>query len=126
MPVTIDRDSHPHATITVTDPYTFEEWQAAMMPFATSAKPLRLLIDRSGATAPSRSVVEQMLNCLTAHARAAKDWRVAVVTPTDAGYGVARMIELTVEARGLATRIAPFRTYDAARLWLLNGGDARR
>ena len=118
MPITVTEDPTTHVTMTVTDPYTFEEWQAAVLPFATAARPLRLLIDRRHASAPSRTVVERMINCLTTHAEAAKTWRVAVVAPTDAGYGVARMIELTVEARGLAPCIAPFRSYDAARIWL--------
>ena len=118
MPVTISDNHEAHVTITVTDPYTFEEWQAAILPFASRAKPVRLLIDRRHASAPSRPLVERMINCLSAHAQGAKDWRVAVVTPTDAGYGVARMIELTVEARRLPARIAPFRTYEAACLWL--------
>jgi hypothetical protein len=118
MPVTVSESQQPHVTITITDPYTFEEWQAAILPFATRSEPVRLLIDRRQATAPSRPIVERMINCLSAHAQAAKDWRVAVVTPTDAGYGVARMIELTVEARRLPPRIAPFRSYEAACLWL--------
>lgn len=118
MPITVTEEANALVTLTVTDPYTFEEWQAAVMPFATAAKPVRFLIDRRLASAPSRTVVERMVDCLSAHGRAAKDWRVAVVTATDAGYGVARMIELTVEARGFPTRIAPFRCYDAARLWL--------
>lgn len=118
MPVTVAHDQDTHVTITITDPYTFEEWQATILPLVTIAKPLRLLIDRREASAPSRTIVERMINCLAAHAQNAKDWRVAVVTPTDAGYGVARMIELTVEARGLPARIAPFRSYEAACVWL--------
>jgi hypothetical protein len=118
MPITVTEDANALVTLTITDPYTFEEWQAAVIPFATVAKPVRFLIDRRLATPPSRNVVERMLSCLAAHAGAARDWRVAVVAATDDGYGVARMIELTVEARGLPTRIAPFRSYDAARHWL--------
>lgn len=118
MPVTVSENQDAHITVTVTDPYTFEEWQAAILPFATRATPVRLLIDRRYASAPSRPIVERMINCLSAHAQAVKDWRVAVVTPTDAGYGVARMIELTAEARGLPARIAPFRSYADACRWL--------
>src|SRR5687768_9935751 len=98
MPVTVSEDANALVILTIRDPYTFEEWQAAITPFVTASKPLRILVDRRLASAPPRTMVERMVNCLAVNARAAKDWRVAVVAGTDATYGVARMIELIVEA----------------------------
>ena len=52
------------------------------------------------------------------HADAVKGWRVAVVTTGEAGYGMARMLELTAEGRNVAFALRSFRSYEPAAAWL--------
>jgi hypothetical protein len=62
-----------------------------------------------------------LLTFIERHAEQMKRWRAAVVTSTDAGYGVARMLELSAEARNLAVQIRAFRDIRSAERWLATG-----
>lgn len=53
-------------------------------------------------------------NFLGTNAEQVKGWRVAVATGSDDAYGVARMLELTAQARGVPLRIQSFRSYEEA------------
>jgi hypothetical protein len=106
------------ATLTYEDPYTFDEWTRAMQVLLDAGRPLRVLVDRrTGAPLP-REFVEQMVQFFQRHANAVKGWRVAVVTTGDAGYGMARMLELTAEARNVSFALRSFRSYEPADAWL--------
>jgi hypothetical protein len=117
MPITASEDSDGLVTLTITDPYSFEDWQAALKPFLARRTPLRLLVDRRAASPPSRDIVERMVNFLGRSADQVKGWRAAVAADGDAAYGVARMLEMTAEARGVPLRIRVFRSYEDARRW---------
>jgi hypothetical protein len=102
MPITVSEESNALLTLTITDPYSFEDWQAALKPFLARQTPLRLLVDRRNASPPTREIVDRMVNFLASGAEHVKGWRVAVAAGSDAAYGVARMLELTAEARRAA------------------------
>ena len=72
----------PRAELVLIDPYTFTEWEDAMLAILkTSAltEDLRLLIDRRGAARPSSSFVGCMLNFFRAHEARLAGTRAAVV-----------------------------------------------
>ena len=118
MPITVTEESDTFVTLTITDPYSFEDWQAALKPFLAKHTPLRLLVDRRNAAPPTGDIVERMAAFLGSSADQVKGWRAAVVADSDAAYGVARMLELTAEARGVPLRIQTFRSLDDAKRWL--------
>ncbi|UCB47064.1 MAG: hypothetical protein JSV25_06525 [Spirochaetota bacterium] len=49
-----------------------------------------------------------------------KGGKTAVVTPTDLGYGLARMFQIMSDTDGFPFVIEIFRHYDEARRWLLS------
>jgi hypothetical protein len=118
MPIEVTHEAVNTVTLTFTDPYTFEEWTAALTPLLIAGPELRLLVDRSRSTAPTKDFVDRMVGFFQQHADKVKDWRAAVVTGSDVGYGVARMLEMTAEARQVPMRIRTFRSEDEARRWL--------
>ncbi len=121
MPITVSAKSDAHVVFTFEDPYTFEEWVAAVTPFLTFGPGLRVLVDRSRSSAPSRDFVERMVSFFETHSARVKRWRAAIVTGSEAGYGVARMLELWTEARNIDVGIRAFRDPDAAERWLTTG-----
>ena len=122
MPVTWSVDQLGRfAVMANTDPYTIEEWRSAVvaMVLATSARPkLSLLVDRRRATPPSSEEVSQMIEFFEKNSPALTGRRAAIVVADDAGFGVARMIELRsrLELPGGTMRV--FRHYDDAVGWL--------
>lgn len=118
MPVTAVAQPNGHATLTYEDPYTFEEWSRAMQVLLDVDRPLRVLVDRRAGSPLPREFVERMVQFFQRHADAVKGWRVAVVAGDDAGYGMARMLELTAEARNVAFVLRSFRSYEQAESWL--------
>ena len=120
MPITlvIERDRPP--VLTFEDPYTIEQWIAAMESLLAAGPLSRVLIDRRSAAPPTRDFVERMVGFLGAHAQEVKGSRAAVVTSTDANFGVARMMELMTQARQIPTVIQGFRTWEDAQRWLLS------
>jgi hypothetical protein len=124
MPITVSAKPEAPVVVTVEDPYTFEEWLAAATPLLTSGPGLQLLIDRTRATAPSRDFVDGIVAFCEHYAPRIQRWRMAIVTSTDVGYGVARMIELSAEARRVNIRIHAFRDIVSARRWLTTSAGA--
>jgi hypothetical protein len=118
MPIVVDIDSSGCLVLTVENPYTFEDWIAALTPLLSRGPGLGLLVDRSRAMPPDRALVDRMVQFFLQHADKIKDWRAAVVTGSDVGYGVARMLEMTAEARKVPMHIQSFRTHEDARRWL--------
>lgn len=118
MPITVDLEPNERAILTFADPYTFEEWQAAVKSLLVKGAAIRLLVDRRHATAPTREFVEGMVGFLGRHADQVKHWRAAVVTGSDAGFAVARMVAMMTEARSIQVDVQAFRNYDAAERWL--------
>jgi hypothetical protein len=121
MPITVSAKAEAPVVLTVEDPYTFEQWLAVATPLLTSGPGLRLLVDRTRATAPSREFVDGMVAFCERHAYRIERWRMAIVTSSDVAYGVARMLELSAEARNVNIRIHAFRDMVAAESWLTTG-----
>lgn len=121
MPITVSTTDDGPVVLTVEDPYTFDEWVAAAKSILSRGPGLRILVDRSRSAAPSRDVVERMVNFFERNAPQMRRWRAAVVTGSEAGYGVARMLELSAEARNIDVEIHAFRDHHAAERWLMTG-----
>ena len=83
MPVTwFVCPGRPRAELMLIDPYTFTEWEDAMLAILkTSAVPqkLRLLIDRRGGIRPTSAFVGCMLNFFRAHEARLAGTRAAVL-----------------------------------------------
>ena len=83
MPVTWSVfPGRPRAELVLIDPYTFTEWEEAMLAILdTSALPedLRLLIDRRGAARPTSTFVGCMVNFFRAHEARLAGTRAAVL-----------------------------------------------
>jgi hypothetical protein len=123
MPVTASADpAERFAILTVTDPYTFEEWRtgvlaaAAEVPFRNFR---RMLIDRRRSVPPTTAFVDLMLRFAAEHAADAGGVRTAVVVADSTGFGMARMAELRSHGSIPEASIRVFREYDAAVDWLV-------
>jgi hypothetical protein len=83
MPVTwFAIPGRPRAELVLIDPYTFTDWEDAMLAILrTPASPqgLRLLIDRRGAARPSSTFVGCMVNFFRAHEARLAGTRAAVL-----------------------------------------------
>ena len=83
MPVTwFASPGRPRAELMLIDPYTFADWEDAMLAIlSTSSLPqdLRLLIDRRGAARPTRTFVGCMVNFFRAHEARLAGTRAAVL-----------------------------------------------
>ena len=83
MPVTwFAFPGRPRAELVLVDPYTFTDWEDAMLAIlSTSASPqdLRLLIDRRNAARPSSTFVRCMVNFFRAHEARLAGTRAAVL-----------------------------------------------
>ena len=123
MPITVAEAPNSLITLTIRDPFSFEDWQAVLKPFLARGGAVHLLVDRRNATAPTRDIVDRMVNFLGTNAEQVKGWRVAVATGSDEAYGVGRMLELTAQARGVPLRIQSFRSYEEAQRWLTSSDE---
>jgi hypothetical protein len=121
MPITVAPKANAAVTITVEDPYTFDEWLAATTPLLNLGPGLQVLVDRSRSTPPTREFIERMVTFFERHGAQIKRWRAAIVAGTEAGYGVARMLELSAEARNIDLQIRAFRDLGSAQRWLTTG-----
>ncbi len=65
---------------------------------------------------PSTPTVRETANVLKTGKRHAKEGRLAIVAPSDAGFGVGRMFEALAGAE--AGRVQTFRTLEEALAWL--------
>jgi hypothetical protein len=109
------------AVLTIEDPHTFEEWRSTVLAMvaATSASPqMCLLVDRRHSTPPSSEQVKQMIDFFEQHRSVLARRSAAIVVVDDAGFGVARMIELRSRLELPDGTIRVFRQYDEAVKWL--------
>jgi hypothetical protein len=122
MPITAAVDSSARFTVvSVTDPYTMEEWCAAMLDVWDSPpfkKHRALLIDRRRAEPLTVAFVDTMTRFLAEHQDKIAGSRTASVVRDDTGFGMGRMTELRASVESPAAIIRPFRDYDHAVRWL--------
>ena len=121
MPVTwCVSPRRPRAELVLIDPYTFSEWEDAMLAIlSTSASPesLRLLIDRRRATRPTANFVGCMLSFLRTHEARLAGTRAAILV----GNGVP---EALPDLRVGRFRMRTFRDAAKAVQWLDPDWDA--
>ena len=77
-----------------------------------------MLVDRRAAELVTVAFVDEMVSFLSAHRDALAGSRAAIVTSSDAAYGMSRMMQLKAEARNPDLSIRAFRSYDEAVSWL--------
>jgi hypothetical protein len=122
MPITVSHDAAGRfALVSVTDPYTIEEWCATMLIVWDSAAFVTtraLLIDRRHAEPLSVSFVDTMTRFLAEHQRQIAGTRTAIVVRDATGFGMGRMTELKASVDNPNAAIRPFRDYDDAVRWL--------
>jgi hypothetical protein len=114
------------AIVSITDPYTVEEWRAAAIALIASdfcREHGRVLVDRRRAAAPTTAFVETMTHFLAAHRCALSGKRAAVVVADEAAFGMSRMTELMAQPETPEVFIRTFRDYDAAVDWLSGDTD---
>jgi hypothetical protein len=122
MPVRWACDSSERfARLSVTDPYTFEEWCAAVL--AVLSAPVSethhaVLIDRRGAEPLTTEAVTRMVEFLAAHRRDLSGGRAAVVVSDETSFGMTRMLQLKSIIDVPDGTIRPFRIYEEAVVWL--------
>ena len=122
MPISSTVDPSGRFTlVSVTDPYTIEDWCAAML-LVWDSPPFRrhraLLIDRRRAEPLSVAFVDTMTRFLTEHHNKIAGTRTAIVVRDDSGFGMGRMTELRASVDNPDASIRPFRDYDDAVRWL--------
>ena len=109
------------AVLTIDDPHSFGEWRSTVLDMvaATSASPhMCLLVDRRHSTPPSSEEVKQMIDFFEQNRPVLARRSAAIVVADDAGFGVARMIELRSRLELPDGAIRVFRHYDDAVTWL--------
>jgi hypothetical protein len=62
--------------------------------------------------------VDEMVSFMSSRHGVLAGARMAIVTGSDAGFGMCRMLQLKVEARSPDISIHPCRSYDEAVAWL--------
>jgi hypothetical protein len=122
MPVTwFVSPGRPRAELMLVDPYTFAEWEDAMLAILdTPALPqdLRLLIDRRGAARPTSTFVGCMVNFFRAHEARLAGTRAAVLLSNS-------VPEALPDLRVGRFRIRTFHDAAEAVQWLDTDWDAR-
>lgn len=125
MPVTWSTNpTQPFAVLTITDPYTFDDWRraaVALLDVPQYQMRRAILVDRRHATALTTAVVDSMVAFLDTH-RDRVATRTAVVVSDDTSYGMGRMIEPKNETRHPEMSIRTFRDMDRAIAWLSGAG----
>jgi hypothetical protein len=109
------------ALLSVVDPYTIEEWRAAVLAILdapVSREHVAILIDRRDAEPPTTKFVAEMTRFFAEHRGALSGARVAIVVSDDAAFGMGRMTELKSQLDIPDTTIRVFRSYDEAVSWL--------
>ena len=109
---------------TVTDPYTFHEWEDAVYAmlgneYCTAWR--AFLVDRRASTPPTTEFIRRMTDFFAAHADQMGHSRVAVVVNSDVGFGMSRMAQMSTEARTPTIVIRTFRSYEDGERWLGRG-----
>ena len=121
MPVTWRVDSaEPFAVVSLTDPYTFEEWRTGILPLLDD--PLfqsyrAVLVDRRHAAPATTEFVNAVIDFMAAHsARVAE--RTALLVGNDTSFGMSRMTQLIADSRHPQAKIGVFRSREDAVAWL--------
>jgi hypothetical protein len=121
MPVTWRVDaSEPFAVVTLTDPYTFDEWRTAILPLLED--PLfqtyrAVLVDRRHAAPATTEFVNGVIDFMAGHPGQIAE-RTALVVRNDTSFGMSRMTQLISDSRNPAVKIGVFRSWDEAVAWL--------
>ncbi len=122
MPVATSSDpTGRFAVLTITDPYTIDEWRSGMLQIfelPVYAERRLLLVDRTTCLAPSAAFVSQMTDFFAAQRATLSGTRCAILVSSDAGFGAARMTEMQSELRNPDVTMRVFRTRDDAERWL--------
>jgi hypothetical protein len=127
MPVTTAPDaSERFQVLVVTTPSSLADCRAGLaeaMTAPTFVVHRALLVDRREAETASVEFVDEMIGFVSIHRGALAGARAAIVTSTDAAFGMSRMMQLKAEARSPELAIRAFRSYDDAVAWLIAGQD---
>jgi hypothetical protein len=107
------------AVLTITAPYTFEEWRQAMdQILATHPGPIPFLVDRRCAGVPTPDLVDEIAGYFRMQADRLGGSVAAVVVGGESAYGVARMLEIRAAGSGIRMPIKIFLEYEDAVRWL--------
>ena len=109
------------AVLSVVDPYTIEEWRAAVLAILeapVSREHVAILIDRRDTQPPTTEFVSQMTRFFAEHRGALSSARAAMVVRDEAGLGIARMTQLKSELDIPEISFRVFHSYDDAVRWL--------
>jgi hypothetical protein len=126
MPIAWTPDlSGRFSVLTITDPYTFDDWRAAHLEMIES--PMyqthrAVLVDRTHAAPATTAFVNAITEFFESH-RAHVARRAAVVVSDDTAYGMARMTQMKADERSPHMKIRVFRAMDEALTWLSEGDD---
>ena len=119
--------SQRRVILTITDPYTMDQWQAAIravLQHPNFVPGFGFLVDRRACSAPSGEFIQKQIDFLAGQEPLRVPHRVALlVRPHDAAaYGMARMLEIRAEFldTGIDHRI--FQSVEAAERWLEGSG----
>jgi hypothetical protein len=108
--------------VTISDPYTFQEWETVaneVLQHPDFVPGLRLLVDRRQASAPTTAFVRGIIDFGLKHTEQLGSVRTAVVVADQSvAYGMARMAELLVEAKGLPFATFTCNSIEEAERWL--------
>jgi hypothetical protein len=122
MPVTSTDDrSGRFAILTLTDPYSIEEWGRAVLDMIATPTFLAhraVLVDRRPAAAPTPAFVDAMIEFFSAHHAEIGNGRFAIVVSDDHGFDMGRMTEVKAGHDNPRMAIQPFRDYAEAVRWL--------
>jgi len=126
MPITWAFDSTQRfALLSVTDPYTLEEWRAAVLAIfeaPVSREHVALLIDRRDTEPPTAEFVIEMNRFFAEHRNTLSTARVAIIV-RDNGAGMARVTQLLSQLETPDATIRGFHSYDEAVRWLTTRDD---
>ena len=125
MPVAWDVDcALRRARLTLTDPYTFEEWRSAMrliLQHPDYRSGFHFLVDQRECTPPTTDFVRGAIDFLTTYPSPVTHIRgAAVVKNEPTAFGMVRMSELMAESNGIDVAIYTCTAMDDAELWLGN------
>jgi hypothetical protein len=111
------------AVLSISDPHTFDQWQSTVLTIVTATKAsprMSILVDRRQASPPTAEDVKQMIHFFEGNRSALSGRSAAIVVADDAGFGVARMLELRSRLELPDGTIRVFRHYDDAVTWLMS------
>lgn len=121
MPITWAFDpTQRFALLSVADPYTMDEWRAAMLAILEapiSREHVAMLIDRRDTEPPTPAFVIEMNRFFAEHTDTLSTARVAIVVRDD-GPGMARVTQLQSRLEMPDTTVRGFHSYDEAVRWL--------